>query len=303
MIRYEDTDGKDRVFVKLCLMLDDYLNQAAGGEEERSEYVQYNQLDDIYDVIVAYEGEKAIGAVSFKKYDETTAELKRFFVREEYRGQGIAKELLRLIEKKARQVGYTDMLLETGKILVSATELYRKTGYEVIANYGQYENMENSVCMKKCLRNAIQYRFVSPSELDLAMQIRVEMLREVNGLPKDYTFSETLLENSREYFEHGNQVTVVAENEEKVIGCASLSYIKMMPTFSHPSGNRAHLMNVYTNASSRGRGIAKTMVKMLIQEARKHGATEISLDATEAGRYVYRALGFHDSNECMVLEL
>ena len=44
------------------------------------------------------------------------------------------------------------------------------------------------------------------------------------------------------------------------------------------------------------------MVSILIEEAWSRGVTEISLDATEAGRPLYRKLGFHDSGEYMVLE-
>ena len=73
-----------------------------------------------------------------------------------------------------------------------------------------------------------------------------------------------------------------------------------MPTFSHPTGKRAYLMNVYTNAAYRRRGIARKMVEMIIEEARKRGVTEISLDATESGRPLYRSLGFTASEECMV---
>ena len=80
-----------------------------------------------------------------------------------------------------------------------------------------------------------------------------------------------------------------------------MSYMTIMPTFSHPTGKRAHLMNVYTNSNYRRQGIARRMVTMLIDDAWGKGATEISLDATESGRPLYESLGFKDSKECMVL--
>ena len=74
-----------------------------------------------------------------------------------------------------------------------------------------------------------------------------------------------------------------------------------MPTFDHPTGKRAHLMNVYTMKEWQRQGIARRMVSMLIDEARKRGVTEISLDATEEGRPLYERLGFTPSTEGMVL--
>jgi ribosomal protein S18 acetylase RimI-like enzyme len=82
-----------------------------------------------------------------------------------------------------------------------------------------------------------------------------------------------------------------------------MSYIRIMPTFSHPTGKRAHLMNVYTRNEYRRQGIARQMVEMLIRDALERGATEISLDATTMGRPLYESLGFVDSKECMVLTI
>ena len=47
--------------------------------------------------------------------------------------------------------GFKYFILESGEPLVSAMALYRKIGYKVIPNYGQYVNMEESICMKKKL--------------------------------------------------------------------------------------------------------------------------------------------------------
>ena len=148
----------------------------------------------------------------------------------------------------------------------------------------------------------VKYAVASKNDIEALMQIRLEMLKVVNELPSDYVFSKELIAKSREYFESGNQTTVFAV-EKNLIGCATMCYIEVMPTLSHPTGKRAHLMNVYTNCEYRRQGIAFQRLNMLIEEAKVKGVTEISLDATEAGRPLYLKCGFTESNECMVLNL
>ena len=147
----------------------------------------------------------------------------------------------------------------------------------------------------------MEIRIAGKKDIDLMMSSRLEMLKEVNSLDADYQYSEDFVGESRRYFLEGNQTTVLALDGERVIGCATICYITIMPTFSHPSGKRAHLMNVYTAKEFRGQGIGKKMVDLLIEDAWNKGATEISLDATESGRPLYKKCGFEDSGECMVL--
>lgn len=150
-MRFEYTDGRSKDFVMLCHALDDFLNQLVGGEENRAQYIPYNALDDIHDVIVVYDGEEAVGCASFKRYDDECAEVKRVFLRDAYRGRGISKLLMEKLEASARKQGYTCFLLESGEPLVAAMHLYRAIGYDVIPNYGPYVNMPESICMKKKL--------------------------------------------------------------------------------------------------------------------------------------------------------
>lgn len=149
----------------------------------------------------------------------------------------------------------------------------------------------------------IEYRIAGHNDIELLMKIRLEMLRVVNDLSDEYRYDEQFVAYSRKYFEEGDQTTVIALDGDEVIGCASMSYIWIMPTFSHPSGKRAHLMNVYTRENHRRQGISKHMVSMLIDEAKEKGATEISLDATDMGRPLYESLGFVASESCMVMSL
>ena len=149
-MRFVYTDGSSLDFMELCHELDDFLNELVGGEENRAEYILYNQLDDIHNVVVTYD-DIPVGSASFKKYDDECAEVKRVFVKEEYRNKGIANELMELLENTAREQGYRYLILESGAPLVAAMALYRKIGYKVIQNYGQYRDMPDSICMKKKL--------------------------------------------------------------------------------------------------------------------------------------------------------
>ena len=149
----------------------------------------------------------------------------------------------------------------------------------------------------------MEYRIATKEDIDILMSIRLEMLQKVNELSDNYVFSDEFIANSKGYFLQGNQTTGIALENGKVVACASMSYIEIMPTFSHPTGNRAHLMNVYTNANYRRQGVARKLVQMLIDEARGKGVTEISLDATDLGRPLYETLGFCASDECMVMNL
>lgn len=149
----------------------------------------------------------------------------------------------------------------------------------------------------------MEYKIATKEDIATLMNIRLEMLRKVNGLPEDYAFSEKLVASSKRYFQEGNQTTCIALENGRAIACASMSYIEIMPTFSHPTGKRAHLMNVYTNEDYRRQGIARKLVRMLVEEAREKGVTEISLDATDSGRPLYESLGFSASDECMVMNL
>lgn len=147
----------------------------------------------------------------------------------------------------------------------------------------------------------MEIRIATKDDIDLMMKSRLEMLKVVNSLPQDYEYDEAFVKESRDYFENGDQTTVLAIEDGEVIGCASMSYIRIMPTFSHPTGKRAHLMNVYTRGEYRRQGIARQMCAMLIEDAWNRGATEISLDATTMGRPLYESLGFKASKEGMVL--
>lgn len=142
------TDSSDPDFRKLVTLLDADLAIRDGNEHEF--YHQFNKIDSIKNVVVYYEDNVAAGCGAIKEY-EGNAEIKRMYVIPSYRGRNIGMLILRELETWAHELHYPHCILETGKKQPEAISLYKKAGYLVIPNYGQYAGVENSVCMKKAV--------------------------------------------------------------------------------------------------------------------------------------------------------
>ena len=141
------TNSENQDFATLVQQLDIYLAVKDG--DEHAFYAQFNKIEAIHHVIVLYENEKAVGCGAIKKYDDHTMEVKRLFVLPAERGKGIASRILTELENWAIELEFTKCILETGKRQTEAIILYQKNNYTQIVNYGQYKDMENSVCFEK----------------------------------------------------------------------------------------------------------------------------------------------------------
>lgn len=147
MLTLTRTDSTNNDFITLVRLLDLDLQIRDG--EDHAFYAQFNKIDAIKNVIVAYWEDQAVGCGAVKYHTGGTGEIKRIYVHPEYRGKGIATAVLGELELWARELGWEDVILETGKAQPEAINLYQKNGYTLIPNYGPYEKVENSVCMKK----------------------------------------------------------------------------------------------------------------------------------------------------------
>lgn len=136
-------------FIALVKLLDDDLAVRDGAEH--AFYSQFNKIDKIKNAIIAYRNNVPVGCGAIKEFDSNTMEVKRMFTEPDYRGMGVASIVLSELEKWAEQLGYSCCVLETGKRQPEAIALYKRNGYQVIENYGQYIGMNNSVCFEKKL--------------------------------------------------------------------------------------------------------------------------------------------------------
>lgn len=143
------TTSNNPDFQLLVSELDRYL--AIRNGDANDFFVQFNQVDQIKHVILAYENDTVVGCGAMKEYKPGSMEVKRMFVPIEQRGKGIASSILKELESWAKELGYSKCILETGNDMKEAVGLYKKSNYQVIPNYGQYENVADSVCFEKVL--------------------------------------------------------------------------------------------------------------------------------------------------------
>ena len=149
MTKLVRTNSDNADFRELVALLDADLAIRDGAEHPF--YAQFNKVDAIRHVVIAYQSEMAVGCGAFKEYEKDIAEIKRMFVREDARGRGIAGGILAELEAWAKELNYTECILETGVKQPEAIRLYQKSGYEKMTSYGQYLNVANSVCMRKTI--------------------------------------------------------------------------------------------------------------------------------------------------------
>lgn len=130
-------------------LLDEVLRESDG--EDHAFYAQFNKSYNIHHVLIAYNNNIPAGCGAIKKYSDNTAEVKRMYVKDEFRGQGFGKKILSELERWAVELNFSECILETGKKQIDAVSLYKNSGYKIIPNYGQYAGIDLSVCMKKKL--------------------------------------------------------------------------------------------------------------------------------------------------------
>ena len=147
MIKLIRTTGNNPDYVELTRQLDEELHGIYG--ELQCKYDVFNRVYDIDTVLIAYDDDNPIGCGCFKRYDDKTAEIKRMFVQLEFRNRKIAGLMLQELESWSIERGYSKFILETGSNQPQAVALYKRCGYRIIENFGQYEGDSNSICMFK----------------------------------------------------------------------------------------------------------------------------------------------------------
>jgi len=85
-------------------------------------------------LVAVWDGNPA-GCVALRPFDGMTCEMKRMYVRPEFRGHGLGKALAERAVAEARRIGYERMRLDTVASLKEANRMYERMGFREIAAY------------------------------------------------------------------------------------------------------------------------------------------------------------------------
>ncbi len=135
------------IYLVLVRYLDADLARRDG--EDHAFFAQYNKVDLIQYVVVAFEHNIPVSCGAIKEFDNNIMEVKRMYTLPDYRGKGFASKVLSELEKWTFELGYQKCILETGIKQPEAIRLYEKNNYQLIPNYEPYVNVETSRCFMK----------------------------------------------------------------------------------------------------------------------------------------------------------
>jgi GNAT superfamily N-acetyltransferase len=133
-------------------IVQEYYQAARVIAREDREAFAHSYFGDGAGVWLAEIGGQGIGCVALRKLIQPAhaAEIKRMYVREGFRGQGIADLLYETLERYARQCGYDWLYLDTAAEMKAAARFYFRKGFVECDRYN--ENPQAALYMRKAIR-------------------------------------------------------------------------------------------------------------------------------------------------------
>lgn len=151
----------------------------------------------------------------------------------------------------------------------------------------------------------LSYIKATLDDLERLVESRILVLIAANKLDDSVDMAE-IKKQSYDYYKKtlsdGTHVAYLVFDRSIFVGAGGISFFQVMPTYHNPTGNKAYIMNIYTNPDYRRRGIAYKILDFLVSASREKGISAIFLEATDMGRPLYEKYGFIAKNDEMELQ-
>lgn len=146
------TNGTDHDFKYLNARLNEYIAEALYGRDTKIKFEPLHRPRCMDFVMVLYVNNRPVGCGAYRKINDQTAELKKFFLKDGYRGKKLSKLIMDELLSTCKENGYNTVLLETRDRLDASIALSQSAGFEEIPNYPPYDDIDDAVCMKLDLK-------------------------------------------------------------------------------------------------------------------------------------------------------
>lgn len=133
----------DTQVLKLFSEHDDFMIDFLGADKVY--YTRYSEKENIEAVWIVYSENLPIGCIAYRKKENGVGEIKRMFIKDRYRGQGLSKILLATVENHAKNQNCHTLFLDTRITLEPAVSLYRNFGFAITFQQGLYVQMEKKI--------------------------------------------------------------------------------------------------------------------------------------------------------------
>ena len=148
----------------------------------------------------------------------------------------------------------------------------------------------------------IAYRRLVEDDLETFINMRITQLRE-EGATEKLNLVPALMDYYHRHMADGTFVSWLAMDGEKIIGTSGMSFVEKPPYFSCPSGKIGLLSSMYTDPNYRRRGIAKELLRRVVEEARDYGCGSVQITASDMGVLLYTDFGFVKNGNFMQYKL
>jgi GNAT superfamily N-acetyltransferase len=156
-------DPKDAAAVDLIQALDSETQRRCPGEP-----VFGIDADGFIDrggvFLLGFVAGSPVACGALRPIDDGVFEVKRMYVRDEFRGRGLSRLMFSKLELMARDIGCCMLRIETGDKQPEALGLYRSVGFAETQRFGPYIKNEYSVCFAKCVLDADELMFLRDFE-------------------------------------------------------------------------------------------------------------------------------------------
>ena len=149
---------------------------------------------------------------------------------------------------------------------------------------------------------SILYRKLTKDDLETFIGLRIRQLRE-EGATEDLDLAPALKDYYDRHIADGTFVSWLAADGEKIVGTSGMSFVEKPPYFSCPSGRIGLLSSMYTDPEYRRRGIARELLRRVVEEARAYGCGSVQITASDMGVLLYTDFGFVKNGNFMQYRL